>query len=143
MSGRSCSAARVVFFKTQPQVPKAVPQGRDPNRYLELGATPVLQFDQSQIGLGFDPTLEEAIMLGQARTPIAANLLGEALPRATMLSPKSLDTLAADTKAFADLARAFTAFPRSNNPLPQILAQGAHRHFLMPKEYHQIPNASI
>jgi hypothetical protein len=82
-------------------------------------------------------------MLGQARTPIAADLFGEALPRTTMLPPKSLDTLAAHTKAFTDLARAFTTFPRSNNPLPQILAQGAHKYFLMPEEYHQPPNASI
>jgi hypothetical protein len=120
-----------------------MPQGRDPNRHLELGSTPLLQFDQGQIGLGLDPMLEEAIMLGQAGTPIAADLFGEALPRATVLSPKSLDTLAADTKAFADLAGAFTTFPRSNNPLPQILAQGTHRLFLMPKEYHQMPYASI
>jgi hypothetical protein len=120
-----------------------MPQSREPNRHLELGATPLLQFDQGKIGLGLDPTLEEAIMLGQARTPIAADLFGEALPRATMFPPKSLDTLAADTKAFANCAPAFTAFPRSNNPLPQILAQGAHRYFFMPEEYHQPPNASI
>jgi len=76
-------------------------------------------------------------MLGQARTSITADPFGEALPRATMLSPKALDTLAADPKVLADLTRAFTAFPRSNNPLPQILAQGALRYFLMPEEYHQ------
>jgi|HubBroStandDraft_1064217.scaffolds.fasta_scaffold391687_2 hypothetical protein len=111
-----------------------MPQGGDPNRHLEPGATSLLQFDQSQIGLGFNPTLEQTIMVGQAGPPIAADLFGEALPRATMFSPKSLDTLAADTKAFADLAGAFTAFPCSNNPLPQILAQGAHRCFLMPEE---------
>lgn len=120
-----------------------MPQGRDPNRHPKLGATPLLQFDQGQIGPGLDPTLEEAIMLGQTRTPITADLFGEALPRATMLPPKSLDTLATDPKVFADLAGAFTPFPRSNNPLPQILAQGAHTYFLMPEEYHQPPNASI
>jgi hypothetical protein len=120
-----------------------MPQGCDPNRHLELGSTSLLQFDQGQIGLGLDPTLEKPIMLGQARTPITANLFGEALPRATMLLPKSLDTLAADTKVFADLTRAVTAFPRSNNPLSQILAQGAHRYFLIPQEYHHPPNTSI
>jgi hypothetical protein len=93
-----------------------MPQGRDPNRNLELGSTPLLQFDQGQIGLGCDPTLKAAIMLGQSGTPIAADLFGEAVPRATMLVPKSLNTFAADTKAFADLAGAFAAFPRSNNP---------------------------
>jgi hypothetical protein len=120
-----------------------MPQGREPNRYLELGLTLLLQFGQGQIGLGLNPTPEQAIMLGQAGTPIAANLFGEALPRTTMLAPKSLDTLAADTKAFADLAGAFTAFTRSNNPLPQILAQGTHRFFLMPQAYHETPIASI
>src|SRR5580658_79782 len=30
------------FFKTQPQAVKAMPQGRDPNRYLELGPTLLL-----------------------------------------------------------------------------------------------------
>jgi hypothetical protein len=120
-----------------------MPQRRGPNRDLKLGATSLLQFDQSQIGLGFNPTLEEAIMLGQAGTPATADLFWEALPRATMLVPKPLDALAADPKAFANLAGAFTALPGGNNPLPQILAQGAHRCFLMPQEYHQPPNASI
>jgi len=99
-----------------------MPQGRDANGHLELIQTPLLQFDQSQIGLGFNPTLEDSTMLGQAGTPIAADLFGEALPRATMLFPKSLDTLATDTKAFAYLSGAFATFPRSNDPLPQILA---------------------
>jgi hypothetical protein len=120
-----------------------MPQGRNPNRHLELCPTSLLQFDQGQIGFGFDPLLEETIMLGQARTPIAADLFGEALSRTTVLAPESLDTLSADTKAFADLAGAFTAFPRSNNPLPQILAQRTHRYFLMPEKYHRSPNASI
>jgi hypothetical protein len=62
--------------------------------------------------------LKQAIMLGQARTPITANLFGETLSCATMLPPKSLDTLAADTKAFANFASAFALFPRSNDPLP-------------------------
>jgi hypothetical protein len=120
-----------------------MPQGRDPNGHLELGATPMLQFDQSQIRLGLNPTPEQAIMLGQAGTPIATDLFGEALPRTTMLAPKSLDTLTADTEAFADLAGAFTAFTRSNNTLPQILAQRTHRFFLMPEDYQEISAASI
>jgi hypothetical protein len=120
-----------------------MPEGRDSNRYLELGATSLLQFDQSQIGLGDNPSLKQTIMLGKAGTPITTDLFGETLPCATMLSPESFDTLAADTIAFADLAGAFTAFPRSNNPLPQILTQGAHTRFLMPEEYHQPFNASI
>lgn len=82
-------------------------------------------------------------MLGQTGTPITADLFGEALSGTTMLAPESFDTFAADTKAFADIAGAFTAFPRSNNPLPQILAQGAHMCFLMPEEYHRLLNASI
>ncbi len=77
--------------------------------------TPLLPFDQSQIRLAFNPTLEEAIMLGQAGTPIATNLFWEALTRATMLVPKPLNTFAADTKAFANLAGAFSTFPRGNN----------------------------
>jgi len=120
-----------------------MPQGRDPDRYPELDPTPLLQFDEGQIGLGFDPALEDAVMLGQARTPIAANLFGATLSRTTMLAPKPLNTLAADTKVSADLAGAFTTFPSGDNSLPQILAQGAHRYVFMPEEYHQLPYASI
>jgi hypothetical protein len=99
-----------------------MPQSRDPNGHLESSQTPLLQFDQSQIRLGFNPTLEGSTVLGQAGTPIATDFFGKALPRAAMLFPKPLDTLAADTKAFAYLSGAFATFPRSNNPLPQILA---------------------
>ena len=81
--------------------------------------------------------LEPAIMLVQTGTPITADLFGEALAGRQCSSPKSFDTFAADTKAFADIAGAFTAFPRSNDPLPQILTQGAHMSFLMPEEYHR------
>jgi hypothetical protein len=83
---------------------------------VQLGLTPRLQFNQGQIGLGFDPTLEEAIMVGQSGTPIAADLFGATLPSATMLAPKTLHTFAADTKPFADFAGAFAVFPRSNYP---------------------------
>jgi len=72
-------------------------------------------------------------MLGEAGTSVTANLFWEALSRATMLVPKSLDTLAADPKTFANLTGAFTALARGDNPLSQVLAQGAHMCFLMPK----------
>ena len=75
-----------------------MPQRGDSNRDLKPGVTSLLQFGQRQIGLGFNPTLKGAIMLGQAGTPIAANLFWKALPRATMFAPKPLDTLTADTK---------------------------------------------
>ena len=99
-----------------------MPKGRDPNGYPELVGTALLQFNQGQIRLGFNPALDRSIMLGQTGTPVAANLFGQTLPRSAMFIPKSLDTLAADAKAFRDFPGAFAAFPCSNNPLSQILA---------------------
>jgi hypothetical protein len=121
-SGRSCSAARVVFFIAQPQAAQAVPQRRDANRNPKLRQTSLLQFPQGQIRLGFDPALQPAIMGRQAGTTIAANLLGQTLAGPAMRFPKSFNTLAADTKAFADSAGAFATLSGRNNPLPQILA---------------------
>src|SRR5579871_2366927 len=126
-SGRSCSAARVVFFITQTQAVQTMPESGDPNRDVQPVQTPLLQFDQRQVRLGFNPALQHRIMVRQTRAPIATDLFRKALSGATMLFPKSLNTLAADPEPLANLAGAFAAFARSNNPLPKSLAQGTHR----------------
>ena len=104
-----------------------MPQGSDPNRNLELVLTSLLEFNQRLVRLGFDPAMEGAIVRGQAGTPIAANLLGQALPRAAMLFPKSLNASTTDTKPLANLPSAFAARSRCDNSLPQILAQRTHK----------------
>jgi hypothetical protein len=104
-----------------------MPQGSNPNPNAQLFGTALLQLGQRQVRLGFNPAMESAIMPGQAGTPIATDLFREALSDAAILFPKSLHTLAADAKPFADLAGAFAVLTRSNNPLPEILAQWTHR----------------
>jgi hypothetical protein len=104
-----------------------MPQGRDPNRNVQLIGTPLLQLGQRQVRLGFNPAMEGAIMPSQTGTPIAAYLFGQTLSGAAVLLPKPLDTLAADPKPLANLAGAFATFTRGNNSLPEILAQGTHR----------------
>ena len=61
-------------------------------------------------------------MPGQAGTSIAADLFRKRLPGTAVLVPKTLDTLAADTESFADLASALAAFARGNNSLSEVLA---------------------
>ena len=120
-----------------------MPQRRDANSNAQLGQTSLLQFPQGQIGLGFDPALQPAIMGCQARTAVAANLPGQTLAAPAMRIPKPFHTLAADPKALADFAGAFAMFPSPNDPLPQILTQWPHGFVLMPNLYPSTTNTSI
>ena len=61
-------------------------------------------------------------MLFKAGASVTADLLGVARAGETVLLPKPLHTLAADTKPSANFAGARTVFSRRNNPLSQILA---------------------
>ena len=83
--------------------------------------TPLLKFAQRQIGLVGDPSTQSPVMLFQAGAPIAADLFGLALAGPAVLFPKSFHALATDTKTMADDTGAFSAFPRSDDPLAQIL----------------------
>src|SRR5437016_5093569 len=121
-SGRSCSAARVVFFKAQTQTTQTMPQSRNPNGDLELFGAPLLQLGQRQIWGGFNPAMERSVISGQPGAAITTNLFRQTLPRAAMLVPKPFHALTTDTKPFADLPGSFPAFPRGNNPPPEILA---------------------
>jgi len=110
-----------------------MPQSGEADGYLELIPTTLPQFGQGQIRLGFNPPLQGAIMFRQTGTPVAADFFGQALTGLLVLPPKSLDAFTADPETLADFASSFTAFPRSNDTLPQILTQRSHRgSFLSP-----------
>jgi hypothetical protein len=106
---------------------QTMPQGSDPNRNLQLIGTALLQLDQRQVGLGFNPAMEGPIMPSQPGTPIAAYFFREELSSAAVLLPEPLDAFAADPKPFADFACAFASLTRGNDSLPQILTQWTHR----------------
>ena len=99
-----------------------MPKGRQTNVHLEPILAALLQLDQRQIRLALDPAAQRAIMGGQAGPPISADLLGQALACQTMLFPESLNTFAADSKAFTNLASPLATFAGRNNSLPQVLA---------------------
>ena len=56
MSGRSCSAARVVFFIAQTELFQTVPQSGDANGNFQVLQTPFLEFAQGQNRLRPNPT---------------------------------------------------------------------------------------
>jgi hypothetical protein len=125
-SGRSCSAARVVFFIAQPQLLQPVPQGGDANGNVQMFPTPFLEFAQGQIRLRANPPAQSSVMLFQAGAPVTADLFGLALASQTVLLPKTLHTFATDAKTFAHVAGAFPALPRGDDSLSQILTQWPH-----------------
>jgi hypothetical protein len=65
-------------------------------------------------------------MLFQAGAPVTADLFGPALAGQMVLLPKALHAFATDTKTPANFAGACPAFPRGDDPLPQILTQRPH-----------------
>src|SRR5208282_5921496 len=88
ISGRSCSAARVVFFIAQTQLFQAVPQGGDANGNFQVLQTPSLKFAQRQIRLRSNPPAQSSVMLFQAGPPVTANLFGPALASLLVQLPK-------------------------------------------------------
>jgi hypothetical protein len=98
-----------------------MPQGRQADGHLQLLPALFLQLAQGQTRLPDNPTAQGPVMLFQAGAPIAADLFGLALAGPAVLFPKSFHALATDTKTMADDTGAFSAFPRSDDPLAQIL----------------------
>ena len=125
-SGRSCSAARVVFFIAQTELCQTVPQSGDANGNLQLLQTTALEFAEGQIRLRRNPSAQGSVMLFQAGAPAAADLFGPAPAGQTVLLPKTLNAFTADAKTPANLTSACSAFPRRDDPLPQILTQRPH-----------------
>ena len=130
-SGRSCSAACVVFFITQAHPIKSMPQGGDPDLDPQLLPAALLQFRQGQIGLPGDPPAQGPLMRAQPRPAIAPDLFGPAVPHQTMLLPKPLHTFPTDPEALTNLPGASTAFARGNDARTQIFAQRPHDEILM------------
>jgi hypothetical protein len=76
-SGRSCSAARVVFFIAQAESVEPVPKGVDPDLDGELLVAALLKFRQRQIGLLGDPPAQRPLMVLQARATYENKLISE------------------------------------------------------------------
>ena len=120
-----------------------MPQGGYANGYFQMLQTPFLEFAQSQIRLGCNPPAQGSVMLFQAGTPVTANLFGPALAGQTVLVPKTLHAFAADAKTPANVAGAFPALPRGDDPLSQILTQRTHNSLFIKREYQRMLNTSI
>jgi hypothetical protein len=125
-SGRSCSAARVVFFIAQTELFQPVPQSGGANGNVQPLPTPFLEFAQGQFCLRGNPTAQGSIMLFQPGAPVTADLLGPALARHTVLLLKALHALTTDTKTPANFAGALSALTRGDDPCSQILTQRPH-----------------
>jgi len=121
-SGRSCSAACVVFFIAQTQPVEPVPQRGDPNRDAQSFPAALLEFCQGQISLLGDPPTQGLLMRSKPGAAVTANLLGPAMAGELVLLPEALHALPADSEALANLAGAFAARSRRDDALTQILA---------------------
>src|SRR5271156_3787922 len=115
-SGRSCSAARVVFFIAQTELFQPVPQSGGANGNLQLVQTTSLEFAEGQICLRRNPSTQSSVMLFQAGAPVTADLFGSALARQTVLLPKTFHAFTADAKTPANLAGACSARARGDDP---------------------------
>jgi hypothetical protein len=120
-----------------------MPQSGDANRNFQILQTPFLEFAQGQIRLRRNPSAQGSVMLFQARTPVTANLFGLALAGQTVLLPKTLHAFAADAKTPANIAGAFSVFPRGDDPLSQILTQRTHISLFIKRVWQGLPNTSI
>ncbi len=133
-SGRSCSAARVVFFIAQTELFQTVPQSGNANGNVQVFQTPFLEFIEGQIRLRCNPSAQGPVMLFQTGAPVTADLFGPTLAGQTVLVPKTLHAFAADSKTPANFAGAFPAVPRGDDPLSQILTQRTHNSLFIKKE---------
>jgi hypothetical protein len=111
-----------------------VPQSGDANGNFQVFQTPFLEFAQGQIRLRPNPPAQGSVMLFQAGTPVTADLFGPALAGLTVLLPKALHAFTADAKPPANVAGPFPAFPRSDDPLSQILTQRPHNFPFMKRK---------
>lgn len=130
-SGRACSAACVVFFITQAQAVEPMPQRREADLNIELVLAALLQFDQGQIRLLSDPSLQPFLMFLEPRFAVAANLLWPAMSARAVLLPESLHAFATDTEALTDLASASALRARLDDTFTQIPTQRPHKFVLM------------
>jgi hypothetical protein len=103
-----------------------MPQSGDANGNFQAFQAPSLEFAQGQIRLHCNPPAQGSVMLFQTGAPVTANLFGPALAGLPVLLPKALHAFTTDAKTSAYLAGAFSAFPRSDDPLSQILTQRPH-----------------
>jgi hypothetical protein len=120
-----------------------MPQGGDADGNLQLLETPFLKFAQGQIRLFCNPIVQGPVMLFQAGAAITTDLFRPTRAGELRLFPKPLHAFATDVKALANFSRAFSAFPRGDDPLTQILTQRSHNFLSIRKEYQQTPVASI
>src|SRR5208283_362583 len=125
-SGRSCSAACVVFFRAQSEAPQLVPEGVDPNRYAQLRLAAFLELDQADIRLAADLAVNRAAVGRQLRASVASDLLGPPVPVTRILPYQPRHRPPADPKASADFHRPGSRLASLDDPTPQILAQRSH-----------------
>src|SRR5262245_12015568 len=116
-SGRSCSAARVVFFITQTELVELVPQSGVADANAEF-LQALTHLGQRQVGLLCNPAPEFGAMRLQPRLTIAANLLGPQMPHGAILLPKSRHAFAAHPKAAPHFTCAVTSLLGGDDPPP-------------------------
>ena len=111
-----------------------MPQSGDANGNFQVLQTPFLEFTEGQISLRCNPPAQGPVMLFQAGAPVTADLFGPALAGQTVLLPKTLHAFAADAKTPANFAGAFSALPRGDDSMSQILTQRTHNSLFIKRE---------
>ena len=121
----------MVFFITQTQAIEPMPQRRETDLNIELVLAALLQFDQGQIRLLGDPSLQPFLVFLQTRFAVTANLLRPAMSARAVLVPESLHTFATHAEAQTDLASAGAFRARLDDTFTQIPTQRPHKFVLM------------
>lgn len=125
-SGRSCSAARSVFFIVQPQRFQAMPERCGTNLDLQSLPDELPQLRQSRVIVLLNPSLELSLMTFQPRSQITAHLLGRNRTLLLLQLEESLDTPLAYPEQFRHLHCRMSCFPGLYHSTPQIIVQWSH-----------------
>ena len=126
MSGRSCSAARSVFFIAQAKVFETVPQGGEAQAHFEFARNPLLEFGQRQIGLFLDPAAQLLVVPLQAGAPIASALLGLDVADGRLEFAITFDAALGNLEEPGDLCGAVSALSGRDDAFAEISAVGLH-----------------
>ena len=118
MSGRSCSAARRVFFIAQAQPFEAVPEGCDPKADSQVRRDAFLKLAQGEIGLLFDPASKRGVVLFQTRAPVAASLARSQTPGVAVQLPVTFHAALGNREESRNFLRALTSLSGRHDPFP-------------------------
>src|SRR5262245_13452529 len=132
-SGRSCSAARTVFFKADAMSVVEPPDGSDANGKRVCGGEPGADLFKRQIGLP-GHQLEQPLLMGlERRAAVPGAGLGERASRIPKTPNPTDRRRVPNAKMSGRLTRRFTSLHERDHSNPQVLRVASCHRRLPPK----------